>query len=110
MIQTDGTTSLVAIGNDYFLFNTTSGTGPELTYAGVPFTAGAYGGWTAIGAIQVTGGYDVALKNAGAGQYTVWSTEATANISQALLPPYRAAAPRCNRSRPSSTRISKATA
>ncbi len=38
VIQTNGATSLVQIGIDYFLYNTTSGTGPELTYAGVPFT------------------------------------------------------------------------
>ena len=110
VIQTNGATSLVQIGIDYFLYNTTSGTGPELTYAGVPFTVGAYGGWTAIGAIQVTGGYDVALKVAGASQYTVWSTDSNGNYLSALLPRHQGAAPRCSRSRVCSTRISMATA
>jgi serralysin len=90
VIQTDATTSLVAAGNDYFLYNTTSGTGPELSYAGTPFTAGAYGGWTAIGAVQVTGGYDVALKNAGVGQYTVWSTDSNGNYLSSIVAPVSA--------------------
>ena len=91
VIQTHGTTSLVAIGSDYFLYNTTSGTGPELSYAGTPFTAGGLGGWTAIGAIQVAGGgYDVALKCAGGSYYTVWSTDSTGNYLSSIVAPVSA--------------------
>ncbi len=41
VIQTDGSTSLVEVGNNYFLYNISSGTGPELKYAGAAVTAGA---------------------------------------------------------------------
>ena len=47
--------------------------------AGAPVIAGA-GGWTIIDAIQVAGGgYDVAWKETGADQYTVWSLDANGN-------------------------------
>ena len=43
-------------------------------------TAGEFGGWTPIGAVQVAGGgYDVAWKITGTGQYTVWSTDSNGN-------------------------------
>ena len=48
MIQTDGTTSLVQIGNNYFLNTVGSGVnGPELKYNGSPVYAGEFGDWIA---------------------------------------------------------------
>ena len=79
-IATDGTTSLVQANNNYFL-DPASGTstGPEVKQGGAPVIAGA-GGWTIIDAIQVAGGgYDVAWKETGADQYTVWSLDANGN-------------------------------
>ena len=80
VIQTDGSTELAQVGNNYFLEVTGSNTlGPEVKQGGAPVTAGA-GGWTIIGAVQVSGGgYDVAWKETGADQYTVWSLDANGN-------------------------------
>ena len=80
VIQTDGTTALTEVGNNFFLDNTGSNTGPELQFGGSPLTPALLGTWTPIGAIQVTGGgYDVALHNASSGLYTVWSTDSNGN-------------------------------
>jgi hypothetical protein len=77
-IQTDGTTALTQVANTYALY--TGGSGPELNYNGAPVTAGEFGSWTPIGAVQgAGGGYDVAWKNTATGQYTVWSTDANGN-------------------------------
>ena len=65
-ISTDGSISLVQVGNDYFLYGVGTTNGPELMYAGSPVAAGQFPGWTLIGAEQTAGGYEVALKNAGA--------------------------------------------
>ena len=77
VIQTDGSTALTEVGNNFFLY--TSGTGPELKYGGAAVTAGEFGAWTPIGAIQTANGYDVAWKMAGADQYTVWNTDSSGN-------------------------------
>ena len=80
-IEAHGSTSLLQVGNNYDLENISSGTGPELQRDGAAVTVGEYAGWTLIGAEQVTGGgYDVALKNASTGQYTVWSTDSNGNF------------------------------
>jgi Tryptophan-rich Synechocystis species C-terminal domain len=83
VIQTDGSTSLTEVGNNFYLYN--SGTGPELKYRGAAVTAGEFGSWTPIGAIQVTGGYDVAWKIPGADQYTVWNTDGSGNYVSNLV-------------------------
>src|ERR1019366_3776154 len=62
-----------------------SGSGPELGYGGAVVTVGEFSGWTPIGVEQTIGGYEVAWKNAGAGQYTVWNTDSSGNyISNAI--------------------------
>jgi 20S proteasome alpha/beta subunit len=83
VIQTDGTTALTEIANTYSLY--TSGAGPSLKYGGAAVTAGEFGTWTPIGAIQVSGGYDVAWKDASSGQYTVWSTDSSGNYLSNII-------------------------
>src|SRR5450756_2114754 len=83
VIRTDGSTSLVQTANDYFLQNTGTGTGPELKYQGAPITAGEWGSWEPIGAVQTSTGYMVAWELPGstpsANQYTVWNTDTNGN-------------------------------
>jgi serralysin len=78
VIQTNGSTSLTKVADHFFLENS-SGSGPALQFGGVPVVAGEYGAWTPIGAVQTASGYDVAWKNPGTGQYTVWTTDAGGN-------------------------------
>ena len=79
MIQNDGSTSLTEVGNHYYYLDGSNGSGPTLKYKGRSVTAGEFGAWTPIGAIQTASGYDVAWKNTGTGQYTVWSTDSNGN-------------------------------
>ncbi len=45
VIELAGSTSLVQAGNNYFMDNISSGTGPELKLNGVAVVAGQFGGW-----------------------------------------------------------------
>src|SRR5665213_113783 len=79
-IESFGSTSLVQAGNDYFLDSNSTGTGPEVIYGAGPLTVGEFV-WTPIGAEQTSTGYEIALKNAGSGQYTVWNTDSSGNVT-----------------------------
>ena len=88
MIEATGSTSLVKVGNHFYLDNISTGSGPSLKYGGADVVAGQFGsGWTPIGAEQTTTGYEVAWKNA-ADQYTVWNTDSNGNFlsSTAAMP------------------------
>jgi hypothetical protein len=87
VIQTDtnalGSTSLMAVANEYFLYNA-SGSGPVLQDGGA-VVAGSSGGWVPIGAVQTASGYDVAWELPGANEYTVWSTDSNGNYITNLI-------------------------
>ena len=86
VIQTDGSTALTQVGNNFFLDNTGSGSGPELQYKGVAVTVGEFGTTTPIGAVQVAGGgYDVVWKDPVSGLYTAWSTDSNGNYLSNLI-------------------------
>ena len=55
VIESFGSTSLVEVGNNYFLYPVGGSSGPELKYMGANVTAGQFGGWTPIG-VEVTAG------------------------------------------------------
>jgi hypothetical protein len=76
-IEAFGLTSLVQVGNNYFLYPAGGSSGPMLKYANgtTPVVAGQTGNWLPIGAEQTASGYEVAWKLAGADQYTVWNTD-----------------------------------
>jgi hypothetical protein len=87
VLQTDGSTALTEVGNNFFLDNAGSGTGPELKYGGAAVTSGEFGAWTPIGAVQVAGGgYDVAWHNTSTDQYLVWGTDSSGNYQSNPLP------------------------
>jgi serralysin len=92
VIEALGSTSLVAVGNNYFLYANGTSTGPELKYNGAPvvtaeFTASGGGTWALIGGEQTAGGYEVAWKVAGVDQYTVWNLDSNGNyLSNSVLP------------------------
>jgi hypothetical protein len=86
-IESSGSTSLVEVGNNFYLNSNgnTYGFGPELKYGGAVFVAGQFGAWAPIGVEQTATGYEVALKFAGADQYTVWNTDSNGNyVSNAI--------------------------
>ena len=108
VIESFGSTSLVEVGTNFYLDNS-AGAGPELKYGGAAVVAGQFGTWTPIGAEQTASGYDVAWKNAGTDQYTVWTTDSSGNYLSESSARCREPALRWNRSRPVSTRTSTAT-
>ena len=75
--------SLTKVGNKYNV--TTAVSDPVLKYRGVNVTAGEFGTWMPIGAIQTASGYDVAWKNTSTGQYTVWTTDSNGNYTGNLI-------------------------
>ena len=85
VIESFGATSLVKSGNDFYLNSISTGTGPELQYAGGPWTAGTFGAWALIGAEGTASGFQVALKLAGANLYTVWNADTNGNITNDTL-------------------------
>jgi serralysin len=74
VIESSGTTSLLAAGNTYLL-QLHGGGAVELSLNGAPVTAGQFGSWTPIGAEQTATGYEVAWRVPGADQYWVWNTD-----------------------------------
>jgi len=85
VIEALGSTSLVQVGNNYFLDPVAGGTGPELKISGAPVVAGQSGGWTPIGAEQTATGYEIAWKLAGSNQYSVWATDSSGNYTSNLI-------------------------
>jgi len=79
-IESAGSTSLVQVGNNYFLDSNSTGIGPEVMFGGAPLTAGEFA-WTPTGAEQTSTGYEIALKYATIGQYTVWNTDTNGNVT-----------------------------
>ena len=88
VIQTDtnsfGSTSLIAVANEYFL-SSASGSGPVLQADGAVVVAGEFGAWVPIGAVQTASGYDVAWEIPGANEYTVWSTDSSGNYIGTII-------------------------
>ena len=81
VIESAGVTSLVEVGNNFYLNPVSGGTGPELQYGGAPYTAEQVtAGWVVVGAEQIASGYEVALKDAGTNQFSIWSTNSSGNF------------------------------
>ncbi|GLH77367.1 hypothetical protein SSBR45G_22750 [Bradyrhizobium sp. SSBR45G] len=81
VIEAVGTTSLVQLGNGYFLNPVAGGTGPQVKFGGSAVVPGQLGGWTAIAAEAVGSGYQIAWKMTGADLYTVWNTDSSGNYT-----------------------------
>ena len=80
VIEALGSTGLVEVGNNYYLDNISSGTGPELKYGGSPAVAGQFAPYTPVSVEQTPGGYEVAFQNSGANQFSIWNTDGSGNF------------------------------
>ncbi|MEH2526332.1 MULTISPECIES: M10 family metallopeptidase C-terminal domain-containing protein [unclassified Bradyrhizobium] len=83
VIEAFGSTSLTAIGSNFYLYS--GGTGPLLKSGGTAVVAGQFGGWTPIAAEQTAGGYDVVWRNSATGQYTAWDTDSNGNYISNII-------------------------
>ena len=112
VIESFGSTSLVQLGNNYFLYPVGGSSGPELSFSGAPVVAGQFGSWTPLGAEQTASGYEVAWKVTGADQYSVWATDSSGSYTSnnvAGAPGVREPVLRWKCSNPVSTKTSTAT-
>ncbi|MBM7484113.1 serralysin [Bradyrhizobium sp. USDA 3686] len=85
-IEAVGSTSLVQTGDNFYLDNISTGSGPVLKIAGSPVSANAYGTWAPIAAEQTASGYDVAWKDSLTGHYTAWSVDVSGNYTDNIVP------------------------
>jgi len=83
LIESSGTTSLLATGNNYVIEPSSGAGGVELSYAGQPIVAGEFGAWTPFAAQQTASGYEVAFKIPAADQYMVWNFDSSGNYVSA---------------------------
>jgi hypothetical protein len=84
-IEAKGSTKLVVSGNNYYLQNISTGTGPILTIQGANVLTTSFGAWVAIGAEQTATGYDVAWRYGSADDYVVWSTDSSGRYLSTLV-------------------------
>jgi hypothetical protein len=80
VIEAFGSTSLFQVGSNYFLNPVAGGTGPELKYNGSPVVVGQFGPYVPVGVEQTAGGYEVAWKDAGTNQFSIWNTDSNGNF------------------------------
>jgi serralysin len=76
-VESSGSTTLSLMGGHYYLL--TGGTGPSLKTGGADFISGQFGPWLPISAEAISGGYEVAWKQTGSNQYTIWKTDSSGN-------------------------------
>ncbi|WP_439369443.1 NF038122 family metalloprotease [Bradyrhizobium sp. DASA03120] len=79
VLESFGSTSLVQLGNNYYLDPVGGGTGPELKYGGAAVVSGQFNPWTLIGAEQTATGYEIAFKQPGTNYFTIWNTDNAGN-------------------------------
>ena len=78
-IESFGSTSLTAVGNNYFLYANGTSSGPEVMLSGTAITSGQFGTWTPIGAEQTSTGYELAWHNTATNQYSIWTLDSNGN-------------------------------
>ena len=78
VIESAGSTSLVQIGNNFYVGTDSSGYGAELAYGGVVQTVDPTGHVAPIGAEKTSTGYQV-VWSLGSGQYSIWNTDSRGN-------------------------------
>jgi serralysin len=79
-IESLGSMSLTQFGSNYYLYANGTSSGPELKYGGVAVRAAQFDPYVPVAAEQTAGGYEVALKNSGTGQFSIWNTDTNGNF------------------------------
>ncbi|MDP3689415.1 M10 family metallopeptidase C-terminal domain-containing protein [Bradyrhizobium sp.] len=78
-IEAFGSTSLSQVGSSYYLYDTSTGSGPAVKYTGSLVTAGHTGAWIPIAGEKTATGYQVAWKFGAADHYMIWTTDNNGN-------------------------------
>ena len=77
LIESDGTTSLVAVADQYALEDS-HGNGPHISLNGAPVVVGQLSPWSPVAAVQTSTGYDVAWQDGNS--FIIWNTDSNANV------------------------------
>jgi hypothetical protein len=73
-------TSLDQIGNNYFVLAGGATSGPEIELSGAPVTAGEFGDFNPIAAVETAGGgYEVIFEDTKTSQFGAWNLDANGN-------------------------------
>ena len=80
VIESAGSTKLDLVGSNYFLDPVSGGSGPALKYNGSAVSTGQFDPYVPVGVEQTSSGYQVALKNSGTGQFSIWQTDSNGNF------------------------------
>ena len=99
IIEQAGSTSLVQVGNGFFMPAVGTTTGPQLMIGGAPVVAGSSGAWRPIAAEAAETGHVVVWKNGAADQFGVWNTDAKGNYLWTAMGAVPAPIMRSNRAR-----------
>jgi hypothetical protein len=79
VIEAAGATRLTKVDNNFYFLDS-SGHGPSLKFGGPDLDARQLtDGYTPVGAEQIAGGYQVALKNSSNGAFSIWNTDGNGN-------------------------------
>ena len=81
VIEALGSTSLVEVGNDYYLENISSGTGPELKYGGAAVVAGQFAPGRRSAWSRRRRRLRGCLEDSGANQFSIWNTDSNGNFT-----------------------------
>ncbi|WKA27016.1 M10 family metallopeptidase C-terminal domain-containing protein [Bradyrhizobium roseum] len=84
VIESFGSTTLALVGSNYAVYANGTSTGPTLKYGGAAVVAGQAGTWSLVGAEQTESGYDVAWKDSGSGQFSIWTIDSNGNFTSYL--------------------------
>ena len=84
-IEASGSTSLVAVGENFLFNSMATGSGPTLKYSGVAVVPGQFGAWTPVAVEQTSSGYNVAWKILATGDFSVWTADGNGNYISNLL-------------------------
>ena len=85
-IEANGATSLIQVGTQYYLDDSTGAVPPSLKYLGADYAAGQFGAWTPIGAEKTATGYEIAWKSGSADLYTLWTADNNGNYISNIVP------------------------
>ncbi len=80
VIEGLGATTLTQLGASYYFYANGTSSGPTLKYGGVAVTAGQFNPYVPVAAEQISGGYQVAMKDAAGNQFSIWNTDSNGNF------------------------------
>ncbi|MGJ4907506.1 FG-GAP-like repeat-containing protein [Bradyrhizobium sp. HKCCYLS2033] len=85
-VEALGSTKLVQVGDNYVLTSLSGDVARELIFSGSAASASYFTsqGWAIVGAEAITGGYEVAWRNAGAGFVNIWKVDGAGNYVSGL--------------------------